>query len=93
MEECAKMNNLIECGVKMLKNDEKEKINFTTLKSLVGSLRYLTCTHLDIFFGVGLVSRFIDTPIMTHFKILRRIFCYIKCTVDFGLFWLILWIF
>jgi hypothetical protein len=45
MEECAKMNTLVECGVKMSKKNEGEKINSTTFKNIVGSLRYLTCTH------------------------------------------------
>jgi len=39
IEDCAKVNSLVECGVKMSKNDEGEKINSTTFKSLVGSLR------------------------------------------------------
>jgi hypothetical protein len=46
------VNTLIECGVKMSKNDEKEKINSTTFKSLVRSLRNLTCTCPNILFGV-----------------------------------------
>jgi hypothetical protein len=72
MEDCTKINTPIECRVKMSNNDEGEKINSTTLiKSLVESLRYLTCTCLDILFGVGLVSRFMETPTMTHFKILK----------------------
>jgi hypothetical protein len=39
IEDCAKVNSLVECGVKMSKNDEGEKINSTTFKSLVESLR------------------------------------------------------
>jgi hypothetical protein len=42
MENCAKVNALIECGLKLSNNDEREKINSTTFKSLVGGLRYLT---------------------------------------------------
>jgi hypothetical protein len=63
-----RVNTLVECGVKMSNNNEGEKINSITLKSLVESLRYLTCTRPNIIFGVGLVSRFMKTPIMTHFK-------------------------
>ena len=40
MEDCAKVNTLVECGVKMSKNDEGGTINSTTFKNLVGSLRY-----------------------------------------------------
>jgi len=45
MEDCAKVNTPVGCRVKMLKNDEGEKINSTTFKSLVRSLRYLTYTR------------------------------------------------
>jgi len=49
MENCVKVNTLVECGVKMSKNDEGGGINSTTFRSLVRSLRYLTCT-VYIFF-------------------------------------------
>jgi hypothetical protein len=71
MSDCARVNTLVECGVKMSKNDEEEKINSTTFKSLVRSLRYLICTRSNIIFGVGLVSRFMEIPTMTHFKELK----------------------
>jgi hypothetical protein len=67
------VNTQVECGVKMLKNDEEENINSTTFKSLVGSLRYLTCSRPDILLGVRLMSKFIEIPIMTHFKALKQI--------------------
>jgi len=72
----------------MSSNDEGEKINSTTLiKSLVESLRYLTCIRLDIFFRVELMSRFMETPTMTYFKALKWILWYINHTIDFGLFY------
>jgi hypothetical protein len=65
MEDCEKLNTSVECGVKMSKNDKKVKINSTIFKSLVGSLRYLTCTRPDIIiFRVGLMNRFMKTPTM-----------------------------
>jgi len=75
MKNYTKVNTLVECEcwVKMSTNDEGENINSTTFKSLVRSLRYLTCTNLNILFRVRHVSRFMETPIMTHFKALKRI--------------------
>jgi hypothetical protein len=70
----------------MLKNNEGETINSTTFKSLVGSLRYLTCTRPNILFVVRLIIRFIEILIMTHFKVLKQILQYIKGIVDFSLF-------
>jgi hypothetical protein len=42
IEDCAIVNTLVECRIKMSKNDKGEKINSITFKSLVRSLRYLT---------------------------------------------------
>ncbi|XP_022870848.1 uncharacterized protein LOC111390093 [Olea europaea var. sylvestris] len=38
-----------------------------------------------ILFGVGLISRYMETPTMTHMKIAKRIVRYIKGTLDYGL--------
>jgi len=45
----------------------------------------LTCTRPDILYGVGLVSRYMESPTTTHFKAAKRILRYVKCTIDFGL--------
>jgi hypothetical protein len=50
MKDYTKVNTLVECEVKTLKDDEGEKINSSTFNNLVGSLRYLTCTHPYILF-------------------------------------------
>ena len=50
MEDCAKVNILVKCGVKKSKNDEVERINSTTFKRLVGDLKYLTCIRSNILF-------------------------------------------
>jgi len=86
MEDCAKVNTLVKCGVKLSKNDE-ENINYITFKTLVGSLRYLTRARPDIHFRVELVSRFKKTLTMTHFKSLKWVLQYIKCTINFILFY------
>ncbi|KAG6512606.1 hypothetical protein ZIOFF_030731 [Zingiber officinale] len=68
----------LECGVKLSKHDDEEKVIPTFFKSLVGSLRYLTCTRPDILYAVGLVSRYMEDPTTTHLKIAKRILRYIK---------------
>ncbi|XP_038896556.1 uncharacterized mitochondrial protein AtMg00810-like [Benincasa hispida] len=45
----------MECGVKITKQDGGEKVNSTYFKSLIGSLRYLTCTRPDILYSVRIV--------------------------------------
>ena len=55
-----------------------ENVDPTLYKSLVGSLRYLTCTRPDILYVVGVVSRYMEAPTTTHFKAAKRILRYIK---------------
>ncbi|KAJ4719135.1 Retrovirus-related Pol polyprotein from transposon TNT 1-94 [Melia azedarach] len=77
----------IECGVKLSKHEEGEKVYSTFFKSLVGCLRYLTCTRPDILYTTGLVSRYMETPTTTHLKAAKRILRYLKGTTNFGLFY------
>ena len=73
--------------MRLSKFDEGENEDPTLFKSLVGSLRYLTCTRSDILFAVGIVSRFMEAPTSTHMKIAKRILRYLRDTIDFGLFY------
>ncbi|KAG6476800.1 hypothetical protein ZIOFF_066048 [Zingiber officinale] len=85
MDNSKSINTPVECGVKLSKHDEEEKVDPTFFKSLVGSLRYLMCTRPDILYAIGLVSRYMEDPTTTHLKIAKRILRYIKGTIDFGL--------
>jgi len=59
------------------------------LKSLVGSLRYLTCTRLDILHGVELINRYMETPDQSHLNAVKRILCYIKGKINEGMFYIL----
>ncbi|XP_059310067.1 secreted RxLR effector protein 161-like [Lycium ferocissimum] len=77
----------MESGTKLSKFDDREKVDSTLLKSLVGNLRYLTCTRPDILFTVGVVSCFMEAPSFTHLKVAGRILRYLKGTIDLRLFY------
>ncbi|TYJ97580.1 putative mitochondrial protein [Cucumis melo var. makuwa] len=77
----------IETGTKLSKHEEGDDVDPSYFKSLVGSLRYLTCTRPDILFSVGLVSRFMESPTTTHLKVTKRILRYLKGTLDYRLFY------
>ncbi|XP_057809012.1 uncharacterized mitochondrial protein AtMg00810-like [Salvia miltiorrhiza] len=53
IEDCKAINTPVECGIKLSKNDGGEKVDPTLFKSLVESLRYLTCTRPDILMRQG----------------------------------------
>ncbi|KAK2437950.1 hypothetical protein QL285_022782 [Trifolium repens] len=77
----------MECGIKLSKHDEGESVDPSLFKSLVGSLRYLTCTRPDILYTVGVVSRYMEHPTTTHLKAAKRILRYIKGTTNLGLYY------
>ncbi|KAG6513917.1 hypothetical protein ZIOFF_024254 [Zingiber officinale] len=87
MDDCNPVNTPVDCGTKLSKNDEEKMVDLTRFKSLVGSLRYLTCTRPDILYGVGLVSRFMEEPKETHWKAAKRILRYVRGTMNHGLFY------
>jgi hypothetical protein len=77
----------MECGMKLSKHEPGEHVDLTLFKSLVGSLRYLTCTRPDILYAVGVVSRYMENPTTTHLNVAKRILHYIKGTTNFGLYY------
>ena len=78
MFDCNPVNTLMESGTILSKIDDGEKVDSTLFKSLVGSLRYLTCTRPHILFAVGVVSPFMEAPTSTHLNVAKRILRYLK---------------
>ena len=86
MDSCNSVNTLVATGLKLSREGEGKLVNSTMYKSLIGSLRYLTMTRPDILYGVGLVSRYMETPRESHWLTGKRILRYIKGILNFGLF-------
>ncbi|CAL2257777.1 unnamed protein product [Prunus armeniaca] len=57
----------------------------STYRSMVGGLQYLTLSMLDISFAVNQVCQFMHNPRTSHLQVVKRIFRYIKGTVEQGL--------
>jgi len=54
---------------------------------MIGSLLYLTASRPDIVFSVGLGARFQSKPKKSHLKAVKRIFRYLKHTLDLALWY------
>ncbi|KAK2966616.1 hypothetical protein RJ640_025301 [Escallonia rubra] len=78
----------IEVEKKLSRHVKEGPIDRTLFRSLVGSLRYLTCTRPDILYTVGYISRYMENSITYHFKVAKRILRYLKGTIDLGIFYL-----
>lgn len=87
MESCHPIKTPVEARLHLSKFDNSELVSPTYYQSLVGSLRYLTSTRPDIVFGVGVISRFMETPSQAHLVAAKRILHYIKGTHSHGIFY------
>lgn len=65
--------------------DNDEDFDHTTYQSAIGSLMYLMmATRPDIAFAVSHLSQFCAKPKRSHFKAVKRVFRYLKGTIDQG---------
>jgi hypothetical protein len=87
MEECNPAKTPIPLGKKLSKKYEDPTVDSTLYKILVGSLLYLTTTRPDIMYASILISRFMESPKDSHWKMAKRILRYVAGTLNFGLWY------
>ena len=73
-----------ETGMKLEHNPDEEGVNPAVYRSIVGSLRYLCNTRPDLSFSVGVVSRYMQDPKISHLLAVKRIMRYLHGTEQFG---------
>ena len=56
----------------------------TKYRSIIGSLRYLVNTRPDIAYAVGMASRFLESPNIEHWAVVKRIVRYVSRTINYG---------
>ena len=87
MEYSKPVGNPMVIGCKLSKDDESLEVYHTMFRSMIGSLLYVTATRPDVMQVVGLVARFQSTPKETHVTTVKRIFKYLKGTMEYGLWY------
>nr|AAP44677.1 putative gag-pol polyprotein [Oryza sativa Japonica Group] len=85
MQDCNACVTPMEQRLKLSKHSDAPLVDSTGYRSIVGSLRYLVHTRLDIAFAVGYVSRFMEAPTAEHEAAVKRILRYIAGTIDYGI--------
>ncbi|XP_020272634.1 uncharacterized protein LOC109847806 [Asparagus officinalis] len=76
-----------EVGTNLSREVDGAQVDPAYFKQLVESLRYLPCTRLDVAYGVGLISRYLEAPRQSHLQVAKRIMRCLKETYDHGLFY------
>jgi len=87
MKDCNPVLTLSEPGLKLTRFGTREKTNSTLYKKIVGSLMYLASTRPDIMHVVSLIDRYMENPTEVHLLSAKRIFCYLKGTANFRIFY------
>ncbi|XP_014499939.1 uncharacterized protein LOC106760988 [Vigna radiata var. radiata] len=85
MSDCNSAITPAEVGIRLEKDPEEDVVDPTEYRRMVGSLRYLCNTRPDISFSVGLVSRYMQNPRLSHLNAIKRILRYLKGTSCYGI--------
>ena len=92
MQNCAGKRTPMVVGLKLTKDmcpsteEEVADMHNVPYKEAVGSLMYvMTCTRPDIATAVSCVSAFMHNPGREHWNAVKRIFQYLKYTMNYGL--------
>jgi hypothetical protein len=84
MMTCNPANTPMETSSSLDNDEEGKTVNSTHYKQMVGSLRYACNSRPDTCHSVGIVSRFMQTPKLSHMQAVKRILRYLQGTIDYG---------
>ncbi|KAK6142556.1 hypothetical protein DH2020_022904 [Rehmannia glutinosa] len=73
--------------VKIDKDEKGKSVDESKYRGMIGSLLYLTASRPDILHVVCLCARFQSNPKESHMSAVKRIFRYLKGTIQYGLFY------
>ena len=85
MDKSKPRNTLIAIGTKLSKEDIRYTVNPTLHKKLISSMMSLVAIRQNIMYGISSISRFMETPKVSHWKASKTILRYIVGTRIFGI--------
>jgi hypothetical protein len=85
MSDCKPCSMPVNTQVKLSKDDRPPVADGTSYRSLTGALQYLTFSRPDIADAVQRVYLHMHTTWEPHLQALKRIMCYHRGSIDYGL--------
>jgi len=86
MADCNSVPIPVIANLKLGEATDERLVDATLYKQVVGSLRYVCNSRPNISYGVGLVSRFINSPRTSYVAAVKHMLKYLKGTTKLGLF-------
>ncbi|KAK6149332.1 hypothetical protein DH2020_016857 [Rehmannia glutinosa] len=87
IEEGRTVSTPMATNIKIDKDEKGKFVDESKYRGMIGSLLYLTASRLDILHAVCLCARFLSNPKESHMSAVKRIFRYLKGTIQYGLFY------
>ena len=87
LEEVKAKNTPMGSSIKLDMDEKGKSVDQTKYRGMIGSLLYLTASRPDIMYSVCLCARFQACPKESHLNAVKRIFRYLKGTIDIGLWY------
>lgn len=87
MEDCKPVNTPMVTGYKFSMEYLSKDANQRMYRSMIGSLLYVTNSRPDVMQAIGQIACFQGEPKESHVVVVKRIFWYLKGTIDFGLWY------
>ena len=87
LEDCKPVFTPMTVGCKLSKEDESKDVDPKHYRSMIGSLLYVTASRPDVKQVVGMVARFQAATKEIHVQAVKRIFRYLKGTIDIRLWY------
>ncbi|XP_057816404.1 secreted RxLR effector protein 161-like [Cryptomeria japonica] len=83
MSDCKPTPTPFLSGEKLEDGQDTPLVDCTLYWQFVGSLLYLTHSHLDLSYAVGVVSKYMQEPHELHWKATKRILHYVQGTISY----------
>ncbi|GJV13849.1 retrovirus-related pol polyprotein from transposon TNT 1-94 [Tanacetum coccineum] len=87
METCDPIGTPMEIKDNLDLDEIRTLVDATKYHSMIGALMYLTLSRPDIVHATCLCARYQAKPTEKHLKEVKRIFCYLRGTVNMGLWY------
>ncbi|KAK6146097.1 hypothetical protein DH2020_019966 [Rehmannia glutinosa] len=87
IEEGRTVSTPMATNVKIDKDEKGKSVDESKYRGMIGSLLYFTANRPDILHAVCLCACFQSNPKESHMSVVKRIFRYLKGTIQYGLFY------
>ena len=85
MKHCNMTHTPMEVGLKLSKSVEEKDVDATRYRRIIGCFRYLIHTRPDLAYTVGVLSRYMTSPKVSHEAAMKHCLRYLQGTTSLGL--------